>query len=67
MFKAAFPWAQQEEEAAEKEYIKSLDKTSSEEVAGNVWIHPDEGAFHVPPHPTAHLHPHVPPLSTSPR
>ena len=45
MFKAAFPWAQQEEEAAEKEYIKSLDTTSREEVAGNVWIHADQGAF----------------------
>ena len=43
MFKAAFPWAQQEEEAAEKDYIKSLDSTSREEVAGNVWIHPDQG------------------------
>lgn len=43
MFKAAFPWAQQEEEAAEKDYIKGLDTTSSEEVAGNVWIHPDQG------------------------
>jgi hypothetical protein len=43
MFKAAFPWAQVDEEAAEKEYIKSLDTTSSEEVAGNVWIHPEQG------------------------
>ncbi|KXL43582.1 hypothetical protein M433DRAFT_155660 [Acidomyces richmondensis BFW] len=41
MFKAAFPYAQHEEEAAEKEYIKTLSGTSSEEVAGNVWIHPD--------------------------
>jgi hypothetical protein len=43
MFKAAFPWAQHEEEQAEKDYIKSLDDTSSEEVAGNVWIHPEQG------------------------
>ncbi|KAF2488147.1 transcription regulator HTH, apses-type DNA-binding domain-containing protein [Neohortaea acidophila] len=42
MFKAAFPWAQTAEEAAEKEYIKSLEQTSDEEVAGNVWIHPDQ-------------------------
>ena len=47
MFKAAFPWAQQEEEAAEKDYIKSLDLTSNEEVAGNVWIHPDQGAYFI--------------------
>lgn len=40
MYKAAFPWAQQEEEALEKEYIKSLEEASSEEVAGNVWIDP---------------------------
>jgi len=45
MFKAAFPWAQQEEENAEKDYIKTLDLTSDEEVAGNVWIHPDQGAL----------------------
>jgi hypothetical protein len=45
MFKAAFPWAQQEEEANEKDYIKGLDTTSSEEVAGNVWIHPEQGTF----------------------
>lgn len=43
MFKAAFPWAQVDEESAEKEYIKGLSATSSEEVAGNVWIHPEQG------------------------
>jgi len=43
MYKAAFPWAQQEEEALEKEYIKSLEEASSEEVAGNVWIDPKKG------------------------
>ncbi|KAK4617510.1 hypothetical protein CLAFUW4_12557 [Fulvia fulva] len=40
MFKAAFPYAQVEEETSEKDYIKSLDAASSEEVAGNVWIDP---------------------------
>ena len=45
MFKAAFPYAQQEDEAAEKNYLKSLSTTSSEEVAGNMWIHPDAGMF----------------------
>lgn len=43
MFKAAFPYAQVEEETAEKEYIKSLSQASSEEVAGNVWIDPGKG------------------------
>lgn len=43
MFKAAFPYAQQEDEANEKEHIKTLPATSTEEVAGNVWIHPEEG------------------------
>ncbi|KAH9827595.1 bouquet formation protein 4-like [Teratosphaeria destructans] len=41
MFKAAFPYAQQEEELAEKEYVKSLEAASPEEVAGNVWIKAD--------------------------
>jgi hypothetical protein len=43
MFKAAFPFAEVEEENTEKEYIKSLDETSREEVAGNVWISPSRG------------------------
>lgn len=42
MFKAAFPYASVEEEATEKEYIKSFPEASSEEVAGNVWINPEQ-------------------------
>ncbi|KAI4277104.1 MAG: hypothetical protein LQ337_002025 [Flavoplaca oasis] len=38
MFKAAFPWATQAEEKAEKDYLKSLESTSREEVAGNIWV-----------------------------
>ncbi|KAL8953156.1 MAG: hypothetical protein Q9222_000977 [Ikaeria aurantiellina] len=38
MFKAAFPYATQAEERAEKEYFKSLESTSMKEVAGNIWV-----------------------------
>ncbi|CAL8578339.1 hypothetical protein XPA_004128 [Xanthoria parietina] len=38
MFKAAFPWATQAEERAEKDYVKTLESTSREEVAGNIWV-----------------------------
>ncbi|KAL9128682.1 MAG: hypothetical protein Q9217_002675 [Psora testacea] len=38
MFKAAFPWAKHAEEQSEKEYIKALSSTATDEIAGNVWI-----------------------------
>ena len=38
MFKAAFPWAKHAEEDAEKEYIKAMTSTATDEIAGNVWI-----------------------------
>ncbi|KAL8972828.1 MAG: hypothetical protein Q9197_002613 [Variospora fuerteventurae] len=38
MFKAAYPWAKHSEERAEKEYLKTLDTASTEEVAGNIWV-----------------------------
>ncbi|KAF2755303.1 hypothetical protein EJ05DRAFT_97585 [Pseudovirgaria hyperparasitica] len=42
MFKAAFPWAKVEEEEAERAYHKTLGSAGHEEVAGNVWIHPED-------------------------
>ncbi|KAJ5488893.1 hypothetical protein N7539_003783 [Penicillium diatomitis] len=41
MFRIAFPWAKVEEERCEREYLKSREHTSHEEVAGNVWISPE--------------------------
>lgn len=46
MFKIAFPWAKAEEEKIEREYLKSREYTSQEEVAGNVWISPLFGKLH---------------------
>ncbi|EXJ74727.1 uncharacterized protein A1O5_01422 [Cladophialophora psammophila CBS 110553] len=40
MFKIAFPWAAHVEEKEERDYLKSLETTSQDEVAGNVWVAP---------------------------
>lgn len=50
MFKIAFPWAKADEERAEREYLKSREYTSQEEVAGNVWISPMFGRSIHPAH-----------------
>lgn len=42
MFKAAFPWASLAEEEAERKYQKSFHSAGQEEVAGSVWIAPEE-------------------------
>jgi len=45
MFKIAFPWAKHSEEKAEREYLKSKETTSQDEIAGNVWISPELGTI----------------------
>ena len=43
MFKAAFPWASLAEEETERKYQKSFPSAGQDEVAGSVWIAPEEG------------------------
>lgn len=43
MFKIAFPWAKLDEERVEREYLKTQDDTSEDDIAGNVWISPALG------------------------
>ncbi|KAF2121359.1 apses transcription factor-like protein [Lophiotrema nucula] len=42
MFKAAFPWASMAEEEAERRFQKTFSSAGPDEVAGSVWIAPDE-------------------------
>ncbi|RAR09691.1 apses transcription factor [Stemphylium lycopersici] len=42
MFKAAFPWASLQEEELERKYQKTFPSAGAEEVAGSVWIAPEE-------------------------
>jgi hypothetical protein len=44
MFKVAYPWASVEEEKTESEYHRDIaNPQKGEEVAGNLWVHPDIG------------------------
>lgn len=43
MFKIAFPWALHAEEKEERDYLKTLESTSEDDVAGNVWVTPESG------------------------
>lgn len=46
MFKAAFPWSTAQEELAERKFHKTLPSAAGEEeVAGNVWIAPEDGMY----------------------
>lgn len=43
MFKASFPWAKKKEEDHERQYVREhFEKTSPDETAGNLWIHPTD-------------------------
>lgn len=42
MFKAAFPWASTAEEEEERHYHGEM-TSAGEEVAGNVWVSPEDG------------------------
>ncbi|KAL6710079.1 hypothetical protein ACN47E_009870 [Coniothyrium glycines] len=42
MFKAAFPWASLQEEESERKYQKTFPSAGQDEVAGSVWIAPEE-------------------------
>lgn len=42
MFKAAFPWASLAEEEAERRHQKTFASAGPEEVAGSVWVAPEE-------------------------
>lgn len=48
MFKAAFPWAKKKEEEDEREFLKSLETTDQQEIAGNVWVTADYGTCTLP-------------------
>lgn len=58
MFKIAYPWASHAEEREEREYLKSKEETSQDEVAGNVWIAPELGISNPNHGDHAHTDPH---------
>lgn len=43
MYKAAFPWSLLREEEAERAHHKKFESAGQEEVAGSVWLAPEEG------------------------
>lgn len=45
MFKIAFPWSTHAEERDEREYLKALETTSADDVAGNIWVAPEYGTL----------------------